>query len=64
MARTTRRVRALERIAPQGCHRCRDMPTRHYLFHGDPDPPIYCPNCGRRVVVLIRRYVLVRDLGA
>jgi hypothetical protein len=63
MPRTIRRVRALERIAPTGCRVCRHLPSRVYLFDGDPDPPLDCPNCGLRVVILIRRYVLVPDPG-
>jgi hypothetical protein len=63
MTRTTQRVRALELLTPAVCHVCRHLPPRHYLFDGDPDPPLDCPNCGRRVVILIRRYVLVRDVG-
>jgi hypothetical protein len=61
---TTRRVRALERIVPKGCRRCRDRPTRLYLIGDEADPPLACSTCGRRVVVLVRRYVLVRDMGA
>ena len=61
--RTAARVRALERIAPAGCRRCRDRPSRVHLFDGDPEPPLDCPACGRRVLVLVRRYVLVRDVG-
>jgi hypothetical protein len=57
---TARRVRARERLAPVGCRVCRDRPSRVYLFEGDPEPDPDCPACGRRVVVLVRRYVLVR----
>jgi hypothetical protein len=57
------RVRALERIANAGCRVCRDRQSRVCLFDGDPDPLLDCPACRRRVVILIRRYVLVRDVG-
>ncbi len=63
MPRTKRRVPAIERIAPAGRRVCRDRPARVYLFDGDPEPELDCPTCGRRVVVLIRRYVLVPDVG-
>jgi DNA-directed RNA polymerase subunit RPC12/RpoP len=53
--RTAMRVRALERISPTECRLCRHRQSRVYLFRGDPDPPLDCPSCGRRVVILIRR---------
>src|SRR5436190_1559367 len=59
-----RGLRALERVwAVAGCRACRDRPSRVYLFDGDQEPSLDCPVCGRRVVVLVRRYVLVPDIG-
>jgi hypothetical protein len=63
-ASTVRRVRALVRVwSVAGCLACRDLPSRVYLFAGDPGPQLDCPVCGRRVVILVRRYVLVPDVG-
>jgi hypothetical protein len=56
----SRRLAALEQVrAPTGCPLCRDRPTRVYLINDDPEPPADCTACGRQVVQMVRRYLLI-----
>jgi hypothetical protein len=55
-----RRLTALEqRWTTVGCPYCQDHPTHVYLFNDDPEPPADCTACGRHVVQMVRRYILI-----
>lgn len=55
-----RRLTTLERRwTGFDCRSCRNRPTRLFLVNDDPEPAPDCDRCGRHVVHLIRRYILV-----